>query len=471
MPEENREWKLPKNVRQMGDGGADRKIYIEDYVITFLESLAQKGQWKKGVLFGELRQADNVPYVFVNGAIETESFSPDEETRQKIQGQMEKYFGGKTVVGWFLSSAESPFVMTREITETFQREFSGEQQILLVRDSEEKENYVFVLEDEAAAELPGYYVYYEKNPAMQEYMVSVNAGQSVDAQRPVKDDAIKRFRQIVKEKNKLPKVRFPSVGRLAYLAGGFLVVTVMALGVTMVYNYDKMKEVEQSLARLTNNVDSQSRYLEEDADTAPVMLHLEDEAALSGGTGETKTAEPQSADNAQNGEENDALAGNSADASGNASDAQTSGNATDVQTSGNATDAQTSGNAADAQTSGTVTDAQTSGTVTDVQTSGTVTDAQASGSVTDEQTSGTVIDVQTSETVTDIQTSGAVADMPEDIPVAAVARASYTVKMGDTLAGISEMYYGDLEKIAEICELNGIEDENTILPGQKIILP
>ena len=36
---------------------------------------------------------------------------------------------------------------------------------------------------------------------------------------------------------------------------------------------------------------------------------------------------------------------------------------------------------------------------------------------------------------------------------------------------ISEMYYGTTEKVQEICALNGISEEDTILPGQKILLP
>ena len=30
---------LPKNIRQIGDAGSDKRVYIEDYVITFLERL------------------------------------------------------------------------------------------------------------------------------------------------------------------------------------------------------------------------------------------------------------------------------------------------------------------------------------------------------------------------------------------------------------------------------------------------
>lgn len=50
-------------------------------------------------------------------------------------------------------------------------------------------------------------------------------------------------------------------------------------------------------------------------------------------------------------------------------------------------------------------------------------------------------------------------------------QAEYTVRDGDTLAIVCRMYYGNLDKLQEICDLNGITDPNTILPGQKIVLP
>ncbi len=48
-------------------------------------------------------------------------------------------------------------------------------------------------------------------------------------------------------------------------------------------------------------------------------------------------------------------------------------------------------------------------------------------------------------------------------------QAEYTVRDGDTLAIVCRMYYGNLDKLQEICDLNGITDPNTILPGQKIV--
>ena len=50
-------------------------------------------------------------------------------------------------------------------------------------------------------------------------------------------------------------------------------------------------------------------------------------------------------------------------------------------------------------------------------------------------------------------------------------QAEYTVREGDTLATVCRMYYGNLDKLQEICDVNGILDPNTILPGQKLVLP
>ena len=189
----------------------------------------------------------------------------------------------------------------------------------------------------------------------------------------------------------------PKRGRLVYLTGGFLVVTVLALGVTMVYNYDKMKQVEQSLARLTDNVDSQSGYLE---DTAQVMLHMDDKIELQ----------------------------------------------TEVIT--------------EVQTVETPETTAAKSVKSDTETE----NSEAEQTVQNDAAAKEEITVQTEP-----QTESEGSDT--EAPVSAVARASYTVKAGDTLAGISEMYYGSLEKVEEICALNGIDDENTILPGQKILLP
>lgn len=48
---------------------------------------------------------------------------------------------------------------------------------------------------------------------------------------------------------------------------------------------------------------------------------------------------------------------------------------------------------------------------------------------------------------------------------------AYIVQKGDTLETISREKYGDISRIDEICKLNGLEDGNLILIGQKLLLP
>ena len=57
--------------------------------------------------------------------------------------------------------------------------------------------------------------------------------------------------------------------------------------------------------------------------------------------------------------------------------------------------------------------------------------------------------------------SSAVREIPE----------SYIVQKGDTLLGISRKIYGGDEELDAICALNGIDDSDRILAGQKLLLP
>lgn len=376
MSENNQEWKLPKNVRQVGEGSGEKKIYVEDYVITYLNHLVEKEMPGKAILLGEVREMHQCSYIFAQGAVEVESFYMEENVRDEVREKIQKHFGNKQVVGWFWPSEESPFVMKKEILEIFEREFPGDNQILLVKDIQEEENTVFLMEEGMAAEQPGYYIYYDKNAAMQEYMLAENAGKTVDDQEKVKDDAIRNFRKIIKSKKiHLEKPDF-KVAKAARFASGFLAMTVLALGITVIYNYDRMKAVEKSLTRLTGNVESQMEYVTDDfGDATPVMVHIEESA--------TEKTENNSE--------------------------------SEVETNGE--------------------------TTLDTET---------------EEGSEVAVANDTEET------AGVSASAP---------RASYLVKVGDTLADISKMYYGDLSMVSEICKLNGITDENTILPGQKILLP
>ena len=381
MPEIKSEWKLPKNIRQIGDGGGERKIYIEDYVMTYLQQLGDENNQGMALLLGTVKEKNLFPYIFIDSALEVDHFHQSEEEKEEVRRRISKFFGSKNIVGWFICAQESPFTLNQELLDIYREEFARENQVLVVYDKAEEECFVFLMEEEAPVEQPGYYIYFEKNVPMQNYMVENNKGKAVENENAEKDSAIHLFRKLVKEKQ---SAQDPvKMGKLGYAVSGFLVMTILALGVTMIYNYDKMRDVENNLAKLTGNVESQREYVTDEVQ--PVMVNIEE--------------------NTEDGKE----------------------------------------------------------TKEEQQESVKETSQQ------EEVTESYIIEEMEEETE---KTSESETEKEEALQTAASPiRTSYIVKVGDTLAGISEMYYGTLEKVEDICALNGITDENTILPGQKILLP
>ena len=68
--EENNTVQLPNNIRQVGTPGEKIKIYIEDYVITYLRRLAGEETLNNrvAILLGHTEQMDGLPYLFIRGA-------------------------------------------------------------------------------------------------------------------------------------------------------------------------------------------------------------------------------------------------------------------------------------------------------------------------------------------------------------------------------------------------------------------
>ena len=392
MSETEKEWKLPKNTRQIGEEIGEKKLYVEDYVVTYLNRLANEKDVARAILIGTVKEQNLYPYIFIDGAVEVEDYHMDEKQREEFEKKIEMEFGIRKIMGWFLSSKEGPVIYNQEVLDTYRQYFAEENQVLLVSDPLEEELNAFFMEDEMLTEQPGYQIYYEKNLPMQNRLIEKNIGKSREKGAENKDDAIHRFRELVKlKKTEKETEEEKKNGWLTYIASGFLVMTILALGVTIIYSYDRMKQVEQSLAILSNHVDSQKEYVTDQPESAEeVISHIKDV------TEETETVSLE-----------------------------------DI-------------------------------TVEEETFAGATFWNQTEQEKTEPETEA----VSEKETAVETESQDA-----QNTIGNVTARASYTVKMGDTLAGISQMYYGTTEKVQEICSLNGITDEDPILPGQKILLP
>ena len=83
---------MPRNVRQIGLANGDYRIYIEDYVYTFLCSLAEDGETESqgnvAVLTGEIQWTTDMTCIYVKGALAADGM---EATAEHIDFSHNKY--------------------------------------------------------------------------------------------------------------------------------------------------------------------------------------------------------------------------------------------------------------------------------------------------------------------------------------------------------------------------------------------
>lgn len=204
---ENFAWReLPKNLRQIGEPEEKKKIYLEDYVVTYLGRLSKPGQaYARGaILFGNLYQTEDGIAVFISGAIEAQNLELDMDDTifndgiwRELLEKGQKYFPKQKVMGWFLSRMGFSVEMNQKIINTHLKNFPGDHKVLYMIDSLEREDAIYICENNQMIRQKGYYIYYEKNQAMQEYMLSDQAVEKAWVEQENKHTEIRRDQKIV----------------------------------------------------------------------------------------------------------------------------------------------------------------------------------------------------------------------------------------------------------------------------------
>lgn len=251
--------KLPKNIRQIGNPTSNKRIYIEDYVVTYLNYISRPGSTsaRGAILLGECKKSDLGDVIFISGAVDAENleFDMDEseftqEAWSAIYDQVKEFFPELTVVGWFLSRMGFSTGINSKIEKMHVDNFPGKDKVLYVMDSLENEDAFYMFEKGQLVKQKGYYIYYSRNEAMQSYIVKKRGGMPVEQNSEIHrkdEELIKNFR----EKNPIKKINTSknNIG-FAYVAGAFLVLGMLVMGVTVISNNDKMKDMEVSINRM-----------------------------------------------------------------------------------------------------------------------------------------------------------------------------------------------------------------------------
>jgi len=244
---------LPENIRQIGEPPENNRIYIEDYVITYIHQIFQKKQEQAIViLLGKKGEGAAQGLRFIYGAVEIElnvlegnkDFTA--KTWDKIHELIYQNFAGAQVFGWGCGISMWNSQAQDMVHSIQQKHFSQEGKILFLEDLNEKEEKIFCWRDGRLAELPGYVIYYEKNPLMQEYMLLGQPKRSLE--ETYNDKVTATVRSVVKKNMELKNPK-----RAAAYGVGVLLVILTVLGANLlIQSTKKIESLEKTIATLSN---------------------------------------------------------------------------------------------------------------------------------------------------------------------------------------------------------------------------
>lgn len=253
------EREFPKNVKQIGNVCDEPKIYVEDYVDTYLNQLRERAQSEPvgAVLTGEILKMDGVDVVYVAGALKlhdigvegTEITISDEAWRQ-MKEEKKRFFSGQDLVGWCLIGEGQPGVLIKGIQKVHGRFFKKNNTVFMWRDAALEEEELYANKFKELMQIGGHYIFYEKNPSMQNYMINMRKKIGVTPSEVVEDRAAKDFRSTVRGQMEAREQRRES--RYVYLTSVLLVIVVLAIGISTMNNYDKMNSVQTSIETLSS---------------------------------------------------------------------------------------------------------------------------------------------------------------------------------------------------------------------------
>ncbi len=416
---------LPKNITQIGEVGRDCKIYVEDYVVSYMKQLNRAARDKDMAvaLFGRHREENGIDYYFVYGAskldfLQREVRHLSQAQRQEIERFRRKYFAELAFVGYRL--------LDGEMIEGFH-----------------------ICEQDICRYISGYAQFYEKNDAMLAYMLDVREEAQPERVDQEKYEEVKKRqeeRRMAAEKGgrgaqvsemsardaigarsisdarnaaqtrsqppsiNLQKMRLTAVGVFALLC---------LLGIATFRDAEKNKGLQPVQSSNTDMVDAVAASGSVQKDTLVMEDKLEQALLQENSPAGVKTEKPS-----EESSQEQSLPEESPESS---------------------------------QDPG----AEALGTETSLtQISGTQTSGSESGQAktdTAEQGDG----METSQTSQKKETS-------QEVSSGAVA---YVIQPGDTLIAISRRQYGTDIRVADICNLNKISNPDDIKEGQVIMLP
>ena len=413
--------KIPKNVMQIGTGSPNVKLYMEDYVHTFLERCQGK---ETCLAFGQQEEKGGIRYYLIYGVEKETDFRrgnfPYFQKLERI-GKIEKKEAAVRfwtvrgeeiqIGGYFIFYEQNEEMQAYMIAEREQnRPAAVEEERVMEAISARREKRKAEAAADAARGITASRAS-APNTASGRKTVLSRLG-ALKAAAPTLNAASRKtaFGTAYQARSGSTGALFPKLCRIGCLV---LLLVLVGTALTSVNQYSDMKAVSALLAGAVRNTKNETE------NTSPGLIVEEtvgwnssDEMAQSAALDEATQAD---------------------DATGAANTAM-DGEVTDNRTADNV-----------------MTDNVTADSATADSQNAVATDADAESSTA--------------------RQSASASDSFPQVQEALAHPESYQVQKGDSLIAISRRFYGTDEKVIEICRLNNIKDPNQIQPGQNILLP
>ena len=146
------ERQFPKNVRQVGNVSDEPKIYVEDYVDTYLSQIRMKAVDAPiaAALTGEVAEHDGQAIVYISGAMQIKDIELEgtevlisDSAKENMEDIRKQYFPSQDIVGWCLVETGHPMNLHQGINKLHGKMFAKENSVFIWKDSVENDEMFY----------------------------------------------------------------------------------------------------------------------------------------------------------------------------------------------------------------------------------------------------------------------------------------------------------------------------------------
>lgn len=459
--------KLPKNIRQIGERDNIVRVYVEDYVNTYLKRLLPKGgqDLRAGLLLGNLEEHGGVPYVFIDGALEMEGITEEgekvnftEESWKKAYQSMEDLFPKRTVQGWFLCGLPGSALSPLNYWKQHGQYFSGSNKVMYLNSGLEGEEALYITSSDGFYKLRGHCIYYERNQMMQDYMVMQKDNHPVEAGGS--DSVIRDFRRKMEKRKEQANSQNHTIQLLRGMCA-CLALFALAGAVAAFNSAEKMRDMEAVVASVLPDADAVANAGKTYFSEMKEKGRKEEVSSEAGG--DFYDTDSVIIEEASGGVFPTAGSNRKESGSSLLQGESLSQETALQQPSESENGADGESRAPEEESPAEPVQAESSQAQVSNETAGSIEaeSQMAESSQTDSS--------KAEEKEGEVQKAAALA-MPRQLEPAP-GQSVYVVQEGQTLYGICFELYQNLSKVEEICQINGLEDVNMLEAGRRLIVP